>query len=114
MRSQVVLLGSATAVVAQFGFEHTQYDTSPPVYPSREFPVHVSPKSESLIRGAANITGVGGWEAALGKARTFVGALTLEEKARMVTGKPVLFCDARSSVVLHHFLPQYGTRSLLY
>jgi hypothetical protein len=32
----LVLLGSATAVAAQFNFAHTQYDTSPPVYPSRE------------------------------------------------------------------------------
>jgi hypothetical protein len=30
------LLGYATAVAGQFSFVHTQYETSPPVYPSRE------------------------------------------------------------------------------
>ncbi|PNS21539.1 Beta-glucosidase 1 [Sphaceloma murrayae] len=35
-----------------------------------------------------NATGVGGWEAAIVKARAFVAQLTLEEKARMVTGEP--------------------------
>ncbi|KAF2865476.1 avenacinase [Massariosphaeria phaeospora] len=57
----------ATVSVAQFGIEHTQYGTSPPVYPS------------------PNITGAGGWEPALEKARAFVAELTLEEKADMVT-----------------------------
>ncbi|PSN65799.1 avenacinase [Corynespora cassiicola Philippines] len=56
--------------VAQFGIKHTQYGTSPPVYPS------------------PNITGIGGWEEALEKARAFVAELTLEEKADMVTGTP--------------------------
>ncbi|KAF2181119.1 glycoside hydrolase family 3 protein [Zopfia rhizophila CBS 207.26] len=35
-----------------------------------------------------NITGAGGWEGALEKARAFVAQLTLEEKAIMVTGTP--------------------------
>ncbi|KAF2185914.1 glycoside hydrolase family 3 protein [Zopfia rhizophila CBS 207.26] len=35
-----------------------------------------------------NITGAGGWEAALQKAQAFVDELTLEEKANMVTGTP--------------------------
>ncbi|KAH7408303.1 glycoside hydrolase superfamily [Phaeosphaeria sp. MPI-PUGE-AT-0046c] len=69
MRS-FLLLGSATVVAAQFNFKHTQYETSPPVYPS------------------PNITGIGGWDAALEKARAFLGKLTLEEKASMVTGTP--------------------------
>ncbi|KAH3983159.1 hypothetical protein HBI04_079020 [Parastagonospora nodorum] len=70
MLRSLVLLSCATAVAAQFNFTHTQYNTSPPVYPS------------------PNITGAGGWEAALEKARGFVGKLTIEEKARMVTGTP--------------------------
>jgi hypothetical protein len=37
---------------------------------------------------AANMTGAGGWEGALEKARAFVDQLTVEEKADMVTGKP--------------------------
>lgn len=55
---------------AQFGIKHTQYGTSPPVYPS------------------PNATGVGGWEAALAKAKGFIAQLSLEEKAGMVTGTP--------------------------
>ncbi|KAJ4376087.1 hypothetical protein N0V83_001368 [Neocucurbitaria cava] len=51
-------------------FTHSQYETSPPVYPS------------------PNITGAGGWEEALVKARAFVAELTLEEKAGLVTGTP--------------------------
>ncbi|KAH7070922.1 glycoside hydrolase superfamily [Paraphoma chrysanthemicola] len=47
----------------------TEYGSSPPVYPS------------------PNITGVGGWEAALEKARAWVAQLTTEEKADMVTGQ---------------------------
>ena len=35
----------------------------------------------------ANITGVGGWEMGLEKAKAFVAQLTLEEKADMVTGQ---------------------------
>ncbi|RAR15467.1 glycoside hydrolase family 3 protein [Stemphylium lycopersici] len=57
----VVWLGHIAAVAAQFDFTHTQYETSPPVYPSR-------------------------WGQALDMARDFVGQLTLEEKAGMVTG----------------------------
>ncbi|PVI00872.1 glycoside hydrolase family 3 protein [Periconia macrospinosa] len=63
-------LALAAASNAQFGIKHTQYGTSPPVYPS------------------PNITGSGGWEAALGKARAFLAELTLEEKSQMVTGTP--------------------------
>lgn len=47
----------------------TEHGSSPAVYPS------------------PNITGVGGWEAALQKARAFVAQLTTEEKADMVTGQ---------------------------
>jgi hypothetical protein len=43
-----------------------------------------------LTKVLANISGAGGWEDALQKARAFVNNLTLEEKARMVTGKPDL------------------------
>jgi hypothetical protein len=32
----MVFLGCATTVAAQFQFVHTQYETSPPVYPPRE------------------------------------------------------------------------------
>lgn len=34
------------------------------------------------------MTGVGGWEEALAKAKAFVALLTLEEKSDMVTGTP--------------------------
>jgi hypothetical protein len=44
-----------------------------------------------LTQVSANISGAGGWEAALKKAQAFVGNLTLEEKARMVTGRSKLF-----------------------
>ncbi|KAF1843405.1 glycoside hydrolase family 3 protein [Cucurbitaria berberidis CBS 394.84] len=47
----------------------SEYGSSPPVYPS------------------PNITGVGGWEGALEKAKAFVAQLTTEEKADMVTGQ---------------------------
>ncbi|PMD29806.1 glycoside hydrolase family 3 protein [Hyaloscypha variabilis F] len=46
------------------------YGNVPPVYPS------------------PNITGAGGWEDALAKAKAFVSQLTLEEKSTMVTGTP--------------------------
>jgi beta-glucosidase len=46
-----------------------EYGHSPAIYPS------------------PNITGVGGWEAALEKAKAFVAQLTTEEKADMVTGQ---------------------------
>jgi beta-glucosidase len=35
----------------------------------------------------ANITGIGGWEMGLKKAKAFVAQLTIEEKADMVTGQ---------------------------
>ncbi|CAI6332454.1 unnamed protein product [Periconia digitata] len=63
-------LALAATSNAQFGIKHTQYETSPPVYPS------------------PNITGIGGWEAALEKARGFLAELSLEEKSQMVTGTP--------------------------
>ncbi|KAF2648787.1 glycoside hydrolase family 3 protein [Lophiostoma macrostomum CBS 122681] len=66
MRQSFPLIGlvCATASVAALDY------LSPPVYPS------------------PNITGSGGWEAALSKAQAFVDQLTLEEKADMVTGTP--------------------------
>lgn len=68
MLRSIAWLGCVAAALAQFDFKHSQYETSPPVYPS------------------PNITGAGGWEGALVKARAFVTQLTLEEKAGMVTG----------------------------
>ena len=35
----------------------------------------------------ANITGTGGWDSALQKAKAFLKELTLEEKVNVVTGK---------------------------
>ncbi|KAE9369026.1 glycoside hydrolase family 3 protein [Stipitochalara longipes BDJ] len=52
-----------TTILGPYGFV-------PPVYPS------------------PNITGAGGWEEALAKAKAFVSQLTLEEKSSMVTGTP--------------------------
>lgn len=63
----------------------SEYATSPPVYPSREFiklPMLKLPKLTSLL---ANATG-SGWEAAFEQASNFVSQLTLEEKVRLVTG----------------------------
>jgi beta-glucosidase len=68
MLGSLTWLGLVAAATAQFDFVHTQYDTSPPVYPSPE------------------ISGAGGWDAALERARTFLAELTLEEKSSMVTG----------------------------
>ncbi|RAH70027.1 beta-glucosidase, partial [Aspergillus aculeatinus CBS 121060] len=48
----------------------TPYGSSPAVYPS------------------PNITGVGGWDQALAKAKHWVSQLTLEEKTWMATGQP--------------------------
>ncbi|KAK5019822.1 hypothetical protein LTR39_000107 [Cryomyces antarcticus] len=62
-----VLLVSASSALGQ-GFDHSLYTSSPPVYPS------------------PNATGAGGWQNALSRANAFVSQLTLEEKARMVTG----------------------------
>lgn len=62
------LAGFAATVVAQFNINHTQYGTSPPVYPSPQ------------------ISGAGGWDASLEKARAFLAQLTTEEKAQIVTG----------------------------
>ncbi|QDS71883.1 hypothetical protein FKW77_010160 [Venturia effusa] len=62
-----LFIGAATLAHGQ-EWDHSLYTTSPPVYPS------------------PNITGSGGWEDALVKAKAFVALLTLEEKARLVTG----------------------------
>ncbi|KAK5952745.1 hypothetical protein OHC33_006338 [Knufia fluminis] len=63
------LFASLLAVVhAQNGFDGGPYFTSPETYPS------------------PNITGAGGWEAALAKANAFLAQLNLTEKAYMVTG----------------------------
>ncbi|KAF2710089.1 glycoside hydrolase family 3 protein [Pleomassaria siparia CBS 279.74] len=66
--SVIVWLAYTTALVA--AEKYSQYGGSPPVYPS------------------PNITGIGGWEDALKRAKDFVNELTLEEKAGMVTGTP--------------------------
>lgn len=68
MLRSLSLLGYASAVAAQFNIVHTQYGTSPPVYPSPQ------------------ISGGGGWDAALEKSQAFLAELTLQEKAQMVTG----------------------------
>lgn len=62
------LLGYAAIAAAQFNINHTQYGTSPPVYPSPQ------------------ISGAGGWDVALEKAQAFLAELTTEEKAQIVTG----------------------------
>jgi len=57
----------------------------------RQFIHHVSKLSSFdilLTSVLANITGAGGWEDALAKAKAFVSQLTLEEKSTMVTGTP--------------------------
>lgn len=63
-----ILVGLAATAAAQFNVNHTQYGTSPPVYPSPQ------------------ISGAGGWDAALEKARAFLAQLSTEEKAQIVTG----------------------------
>lgn len=63
------LLGFAATVASQFNINHTQYGTSPPVYPS------------------PRISGSGDWGAALEKAQKFLAELSTEEKAQVVTGK---------------------------
>ncbi|KAF2830866.1 hypothetical protein CC86DRAFT_168323 [Ophiobolus disseminans] len=70
MLRSIAWLACAANAVAQFNIIHTQYETSPPVYPS------------------PNITGVGGWIEALEKAKAFLSQLSLEEKAGIVTGTP--------------------------
>lgn len=62
------LIGWAAVVAAQFDFVHSQYETSSPVYPSPQ------------------ISGAGGWDESLVKAREFLAELTAEEKAQIVTG----------------------------
>jgi hypothetical protein len=65
----LLLTACATVAAAQFNIKHTQYGTSPPVYPS--------PRT----------CGAGGWDAALEKAQAFVADLTTEEKAQIITGQ---------------------------
>ena len=68
MLRTLALFGYAAAVTAQFNINHTQYGTSPPVYPSPQ------------------TSGAGGWDAALEKAQAFLAELSTEEKAQIVTG----------------------------
>ncbi|TLD18363.1 DNA mismatch repair protein Msh6 [Venturia nashicola] len=67
-RIQVFVLVGAASFAQGQEWDHSLYTTSPPVYPS------------------PNITGTGGWENALVKAKAFTALLTLEEKTRLVTG----------------------------
>lgn len=69
MRHSWTIAVHVASVAAQFNYNHTQYGTSPAVYPS--------PKT----------AGAGGWGEALGRARAFLAELTLEEKTQIVTGK---------------------------
>ncbi|KAK4958851.1 hypothetical protein LTR10_003648 [Elasticomyces elasticus] len=82
LRVAAALLAAATTVTGQNDstvgtgasaagptWNHADYETSPPVYPS------------------PNATGLG-WEDAFQQASDFVGELTLEEKVRLVTGTP--------------------------
>lgn len=52
--------------------------------------VFLLPTEEALLTSLtiASMTGVGGWEDAMDRARDFVAELTLEEKSMMVTGQP--------------------------
>ena len=68
MLRSLSLVGFAATAAAQFNINHTQYGTSPPVYPSPQ------------------ISGAGGWDAALEKAQAFLAQLTTGEKAQIVTG----------------------------
>lgn len=68
MARSLTLVLCVAAVAAQFNFKHTQYETSPPVYPS--------PRT----------CGAGGWDVAFKKAQEFVAELTIEEKAEILTG----------------------------
>jgi beta-glucosidase len=61
------------------------YGNVPPVYPSRMLKLY---SSQARLTSIANTTGLGGWEDALAKAKSFVSQLTLEEKSGMVTGTP--------------------------
>lgn len=57
---------------------------------------------------AINITGAGGWQDALAKARSFVAQLTLEELVNMTTGADVLQrCVGETGSV-----PRLGQRAL--
>jgi hypothetical protein len=64
MLRPLCLLGYAATIAAQFSFEHTQ-----------------SPQ----------ISGAGGWDAALEKAQAFLAELTAEEKAQLATGMCYMF-----------------------
>ena len=80
------LLGCAATVAAQFNISHTQYGTSPPIYPSPQ------------------ISGAGGWDAALEKAHAFLAELTTEEKAQIVTGMRRLRKLSTHTIQYTHFL----------
>ena len=86
MMRSITWLSFASSALAQFDYKHSQYETSPPVYPSRKLPYTKAPDYRARLTNSANITGVGGWADALGKARALLGQLTPEEKAGMVTG----------------------------
>jgi beta-glucosidase len=62
------------------------YGNVPPVYPSRMCTCYSC--GILLTSNKANTTGLGGWESALAKAKSFVSQLTLQEKSGMVTGTP--------------------------
>jgi beta-glucosidase len=83
----LIWLMGATIAASRFSPDYSQYDTSPPVYPSRESRDNRTVvETFVLIQSLARITGLGGWKEALEKAQAFVAQLTLEEKASMVTG----------------------------
>jgi beta-glucosidase len=86
LRLLIWLMG-ATIAASRFSPDYSQYDTSPPVYPSRESRDNRTVVGTSVLtQPLAQITGLGGWNEALEKAQAFVAQLTLEEKASMVTG----------------------------
>lgn len=74
------IVAYASAALAQFHVNHTQYEGSPVVYPS--------PRT----------VGIGGWDAALEKARAFLAALTIEENAQVVTGTSLVTVLRTSAV----------------
>lgn len=93
-----VALAGAQSKSAQYG-NYSQYGGSPAVYPSRKLAVCPSRCIKTKVL-SANITGIGGWEAALSKAKTFLSNLNLEEKAQMVTGTLILHTDPQSGGLL--------------
>ncbi|KAM3075225.1 hypothetical protein ACMFMG_007329 [Clarireedia jacksonii] len=67
LRELFPVLASCIASVHAQAWDHSLFETSPPVYPS--------PETQGL-----------GWETALEKTAAFLGKLTLEEKASLLTG----------------------------